>query len=157
MYGYFALAAFVLVLINYLMLKERACQFAFVNGFKDFDLIQSFHMTALIVSIIVFVLSYFNFAMVISDFKLLFYTSAALIFVCSGMLIYNAIAITTAPCVSIGTQFNGFIQALGVGPLLDGQTNIFSAQDGIGITVFFFDIAAGGLLFLTGRKFYQRC
>lgn len=157
MYGYLALGAFVLLLINYLMIKERSCQFSLVNGFQNYDLIQSFHLTALIVAIIVFVLSYFNFAMVISDLKLLFYTSAGLIFICSGMLIYNAIAITTAPCVSISTQFGGLIQILGAAPLIEGQTNIFSARDGVGITVFFFDIVAAGLLFFAGRKFYQRC
>lgn len=159
MYGYLALAAFVLVLINYVMIKERSCQFSLANGFQNYDLIQGFHMTVFIVAIVVFVLSYFNFALVISDFKLLFYTSAALIFICSGMLIYSAIAITTAPCVSVNTPFGpqALINLFGAASLIEGETNIFSARDGVGITVFLFDIIAAGLMFFAGRKFYKRC
>lgn len=143
----------MLVLINYLLIKERACQISFSNGtIQDYDLIQSFHMTALIVAIIVFVLSYFNFAIAIYEFKLLFYAAALLIFICSALLIYAAIAITSAPCVAIQTTILGFVQSLGVG---SGDT-IFSAGDGIGITVFVFDLLAAGLLFFTGRQFYQR-
>lgn len=158
MYGYLALGAMVLVLINYLMLKNRSCQLALVffdgvSGY-DYELIQGFHMTTIIVAIILFVLSYFNFAMVIHEFKLLFYASAALIFICSGLLIYNVVAITSAPCVAIGNE--GLISLMGVSGVLGQGTNIFSAHDGIGITVFVFDILAAILMFFAGRRFYQR-
>lgn len=157
MYGYLALAAFILVLINYIMIKERTCQISIVNGAGYYDLLQSFHLTTLIVAIIIFILSYFNFAMVIYEFKLIFYTTAALIFVCAGLLIYNAVAIVSAPCVTLNSPFvgNGLLSVLDVsaiGP--NGATNVFSAGDGVGITVFFFDIIAAVLLFFTGRRFY---
>lgn len=141
------------------MLKERTCQFTFATGMiqpQNFELIQSFHMTALIVSIIVFVLSYFNFAMVIYEFKLLFYAAAALIFICAGLMIYNVVAIASLPCVPLDTNFTGLISTLSLAPIMEGNTNVFTAGDGIGITVFFFDIFAAGLLFLTGRRFYQK-
>lgn len=112
-------------------------------------------MTALIVAIIVFVLSYFNFAMVIHEFKLLFYASAALIFICSGLLIYNAVAITSAPCVPLGDQ--GILSLFGTSAVLNQGNNVFAARDGIGITVFVFDILAAILMFFAGRRFYQRC
>lgn len=157
MYGYFSLVAFILVLINYIMIKERACQISLANGYQTFDMIQGFHMTVLIVGIIVFILSYFNFALVIYDFKLMFYASAALIYVCSGFLIYSAIAIVSAPCVSTNSTFaNLFFQVFDATVVNPDANNIFSAGDGIGITVFLFDIIAAVMMFLAGRKFYQR-
>lgn len=153
-YGYMAFGAFILILINYLLIENRACKYSIANGGNNFDLIQGFHMTALIVSIIVFILSYFNFAVIIYDFKLLFYTAAMLIFLCVGMLIYNFVAIIYAPCKSLGT--GSFLSKIDASAILDGQTNIFGANDGIGITIFFFDILAAALLFFAGRSFYQR-
>lgn len=154
-YGYMAFGAFILVLINYIMIENRACKFSIANGGNDFDLIQGFHMTALIVAIIVFILSYFNFAVVIYEFKLLFYTSALLIFVCVGILIYNVVAITYSPCVTLTNE--GFLSTIDATPIITGkESTVFSATDGIGITVFFFDIVAAVLLFLAGRSFYKR-
>lgn len=158
LYGYFSLAAFLLVLINYIMLKERSCQISLVNGFQTYDLVQGFHMATLIVSIIVFVLSYFNFALVIYDFKLLFFAAAASIFACSAFLIYNAVAIVSAPCVSPGfafaSQFAALFDTSMFGP--DGK-NVFAAGDGVGITVFIFNILGALSLFLAGRSFYKKC
>lgn len=141
------------------MVQERSCHFSFVNGFKSFDLIQSFHMTALIVAILVFVLSYFNFAIAIYEFKLLFHITTLLMFISAGLLIYNAVAITTAPCT--GNVAAAFYQKLvqtitepGTG--VSTPKNIFSAGDGTGITVFLFDIIGAGLLFLAGRDFRRR-
>lgn len=157
MYGYLSLAAFILVLINYIMIKERACQISLANGYQNFDLIQSFHITTLMVNVIVFILSYFNFALVIYDFKLLFYASASLIFICAAFLIYNAIAIVTIPCVSVNFTFANQFLLLFDASLFDPEaTNIFSAADGIGITVFLFDIIAAGFMFFAGRRFYQK-
>lgn len=113
-------------------------------------------MTSLIVAILVFVLSYFNFAVVLYEFKLLFYTVAALIFVCSGFLVYNVVAITSSPCVPINTQIVNLFSQLVDGSFAAGNNNVFAAKDAIGITVFFFDIVAAGLMFFTGRSFYQR-
>lgn len=158
MYGYLAFGAMVLALINYLMIKNRSCQLAvvFIDGLNgyNYELIQGFHMTTIIVAIVVFVLSYFNFAMVIHEFRLLFYTSAALIFICSGLLTYNAVAITSAPCVTLGNE--GLISLVGVSGVLGQGTNIFSARDGIGITVFVFNILAAILMFSAGCRFYKR-
>lgn len=152
-----SLAVFVLVLINYIMIKERNCQISLANGYQNFDLIQSFHMTTLMVAMIVFILSYFNFALVIYDFKLLFYASAALIFACAGFSIYNAIAIVSKPCVSTSYTFaNQFFLLFDTSLFDPNATNIFSAGDGVGITVFFFDIIAAGLMFFVGRRFYQK-
>lgn len=158
MYGYYALAAFVFVLIDYIMLKERSCQISLINGFQTFDLIQGFHMTTLIVAIIVFVLSYFNFALVIYEFKLIFFATAAFIFACSAFLIYNAVAIVSAPCVSSGFGMVNTFAALFDTSLFNADGNtIFAAGDGVGITVFLFDILAGLAMFMAGRRFYKRC
>lgn len=109
-------------------------------------------------TIIVFVLSYFNFALVIYEFKLLFYTSAALIFICAALLIYNVIVIVSAPCVpSDFPSANKFVLLFDVSLLDPNATNVFSAGDGFGITIFLFDLIAAALLFLTGRRFYQKC
>lgn len=142
------------------MIKERSCQISLANGgIQNYDLIQSFHMTTLIVAIIVFVLSYFNFALVIYELKLLFYTSAALIFVCSGLLIYNVAAITSAPCTPIDStegileNIEALVNTIGNA----NSANIFSAHDGIGITVFLFDLLAALFMFCAGRRFYQKC
>lgn len=153
-YGYLALASFILVLINHLMIGNRACQFSFANGGNNFDLIQQFHMIVLIISIIVFILSYFNFAVIIYDFKLLFYTTVVALFICVGLLVYNVITIIYAPCVSMGNQ--GFLAAVDASVILNGSGSIFTANDGVGITVFFFDIFAAVLLFMAGRSFYKR-
>lgn len=145
----------MLVLINYLMIKERTCQITFDGSlFKNYNLMQSFHMTVLVVTIIIFVLSYFNFAMVIYEFKLLFYVTALLIFVCAGLLIYNTVAIFNLPCVPLGSQ--GVASLIDTSGLLNHQNDVFSAGDGVGITVFFFNIISACLLFFTGRSFYRR-
>lgn len=157
MYGYLALATFLLVLINFIMIKERACQISLANGYQNYDLIQGFHLTTLIVAIVVFILSYFNFALVIADFKLLFYSSAAIIFACSGLLIYNAVVIVSAPCVSSNfNTANQFIKLFDSSLFNPDTKNIFTANDGIGITVFLFDILGACLMFLAGRRFYQK-
>jgi hypothetical protein len=156
-YGYLALASFVLVLINFIMLKERSCQISLANGYQNYDLIQGFHIATLIVGIVVFILSYFNFALVIADYKILFYSSAAMIFACSGFMIYNAVTIVSAPCVSANySAANQFIKLFDSSVLNPSAKNIFAAGDGIGITVFVFDILAACLMFLAGRRFYQK-
>lgn len=155
LYGYLALGAFVLTLINFIMIKERSCQISLVNGYQNYDLIQSFHLTTLIVAIIVFILSYFNFALVIYDFKMLFYSSAFFIFICAALLIYDAVAIVSAPCIAMQLpNASQFLSSFGASET--DAHNVFSARDGVGITVFFFDILAAGLMFFTGRRFYQR-
>lgn len=155
-YGYLTLAAALLVLINYLLIKERTCQLSFAGNVQNFDLIQGFHMTTLIVAIIIFVLSYFNFAVVIYEFRMLFLATAALIIICAVMLIYNAAAITSAPCVPISSPMAGpFLSAID-SSFLTGSTDIFAAKDGTGITVFVFDLIAAVLMFIAGRSFYKR-
>lgn len=157
MYGYFAMISALLILINYLLIKERTCQISLANGQQNFDLIQSFHMIAMIVAIIVFVLSYFNFAIVLYEFKSLFYFTAALIFVCAGLILYDTIAITSAPCVTIATGGNGgLIEVFDAQSVLNKTTNVFTAQDTVGILVFVFDLAAFLLLVWTGRRFYMK-
>lgn len=156
-YGYLALATFILVLINFIMLKERACQYSLANGSQDYDTIQAFHLTTIIIGIIVFILSYFNFALVIADIKLLFYASALLIFACAGFLIYSAVVIFSAPCVPTGyLQANQFFQQFDTSFIDSDTRNVFAARDAIGITVFIFDIIGAGLMFLAGRRFYQK-
>lgn len=155
LYGYLGFAAFVLVLINYLLIKERSCQISLANGTEHFGIIQSFHMTVVVVSVLVFALSYFNFAVVIYDFKLVFYTAALLILVCAILLIYNVASIVTSPCVSPDTD--GVLSIIDTSAILGGKENIFSAHDGVGITVFVLDILAAIFMLLTLGTFYLRC
>lgn len=150
-YGYFGLLAAVLILTNYLLIKERSCQFSIVAG-QNYDLIQSFHIACLIVAILIFVLSYFNFAVLAYDLSLLFYATVLLIFASAALLIYDTVAIFSAPCIPVDTTLPGLVNAIGN---LDGG-NIFSAKDGIGITVFLFSLMAAILLLLAGRSFYRR-
>lgn len=112
-------------------------------------------MTTIIVGIIVFVLSYFNFALVIYDLKPLFYASAILIFVCSLLLIYDTVAIVSTPCVSLGG--GPVLQLLDASAWQTGGHDIFTARDGVGITVFFFDLFAAILMLFAGYRFYKRC
>ena len=116
-------------------------------------------MTAIIVSVIVFILSYFNFALVIYEFKLLFYASAAIIFVSAFLVLGSVISVVTLPCVSVtGFPFASPFLALFDSSIFDSNsTNIFAAGDGIGITVFLFDVIALVLLILTGLRFYKKC
>lgn len=140
------------------MIKERSCQISIANGYQDFDLIQSFHLTTIIVTIIIFVLSYFNFALVIYDIRALFYASAILIIVCAAFLVYNAVAIVSRPCVPLGVNFGGSVlQLLDASAWQTGAHDVFAAGDGIGITVFCFDLLASVLMFFTGYRFYKRC
>lgn len=155
LYGYLAFATFALVLINYLLIKERSCQISLANGIESFGLIQSFHLTVVVVSIMVFVLSYFNFAMVIYDFKLLFYSAAILLLACVFLLIYNVASIVSSPCVSPDTE--GLLSVIDTSAILRGKDDIFSAADGVGITVFVLDIVAAGFMLLTVHTFYLRC
>lgn len=157
LYGYLALASAILMLINYLMIKERTCQISLVNGTQNYDLIQSFHMIALIVCIIVFVLSYFNFAIVLYEFKLLFYSTAALIAICACLILYDAIAMTTAPCVSLqDVPASALVQTFDAQSVISETTNVFTAKDTVGILVFIFDLVATVLLLWTGLRFYQK-
>lgn len=156
MYGYYALASAILVLINYLMIKERSCQISLVNGHQEFDLIQSFHLIALIVSIIVYVLSYFNFAIVLYEFKLLFYSTNLLIFACASLIIYDTVAISSAPCVSLQSSSGGLVKIFDAESMLNETNNVFTAKDTIGILVFVFDLMAAIFLLLAGRRFYMK-
>lgn len=150
LYGYYALAAAILMLTNYLMLKERTCQISLANGLHSFEIFQSFHMIALIVSLIVFILSYFHFAMVLHEFKILFYSTGLLIVVCAIMLLYNAIAITWRPCVSFSQT--GLAKRFDTSGK-DQNYNIFTSQDTIGILVFAFDLVASLFLILSARRY----
>lgn len=142
------------MIINYLLIKERSCTWSLTHG--NYDLIQGFHTTLLIIAILVFVLSYFNVAIVIYEFKPLYYAATTIIFICVALLIYNSIAITSAPCVPIqGSQ--GLLSLFDASTIFQGAENIFTAKDGIGITVFVFDLMAAILMFLAGVSFYRRC
>lgn len=155
-YGYLALGSFVLVLINYILIMARLCQYSLVNGFFSYDLTQSFHLFALVVALMVFVLSYFDFAAIIYDFKLLFNISAALIFVCSILLVYCAISITSAPCMPVQSPLQGLKAILGAVGMMKEDKSIFSDHDGVSITVFVFDILAAAILGFASHRFYQR-
>lgn len=149
---------FALVLANYLMLKERACQISIANGYQDYDLIQSLHLTALIVAIVVFVLSYFNFALVIYDIRPLFYASALLIVACALFLLYGAVAIVWRPCVPLGAPFGGpVLQLLDASAWQTGAHDVFAAGDRIGIAVFVLDAGAAALMLFAGYRFFRRC
>lgn len=151
MYGYYAIAGAILVLTNYLMLKERACQISLANQvIQSFDVYQSFHLMVLIVSLLVFVLSYFHFALVLHDYKLLFYSTGLLISLCIVMLLYNAIEIIWAPCISMSEK--GLARHYDSSGKLQKST-IFAAKDTIGILVFSFDLIASLFLLQSVRRF----
>lgn len=145
-YGYMALVVFALSLTSFLMIQNRACQISFQILVSNNHVLQSFHLTVMIVALIIFILSYFNFSVIMKEYTPLLYIVALITFACAGFLIYNVVDIFRKPCKSspevslLGTYYE----------------NIFKAGDAIGITVFFFDLISSALMIFAGVNMFQK-
>ncbi|KAG9509584.1 Voltage-dependent calcium channel type A subunit alpha-1, partial [Fragariocoptes setiger] len=128
-YGYLSLAVSCLLLINYLLIQERSC---FLGPGLNFQLLQSFHLSVLILCLLLFVLSYFDFAVVVAEYRYFFYSCFFLIDIGVIALIYTTYRMSVSPCVSMQ---KGLLAIFDTSNLIYGHTNVFSAHDSIGITV----------------------
>lgn len=105
-----------------------------------------FHYIAIIVGLVIFVLSFFDFAGVLSEITLLFVLAVMGIFASGAMMLYATYMAFHMSCKSaLGNVFD-------TANLL-GSKNVFEAQDEVGISIMILDLIAALLLISAAISF----
>ena len=115
-----------------------------INAYTDSEHLQLFHYIAIITGIIIFVLSFFDFAGVLYDITLLFVAAVLAIFASGSMMLYATYVAFHMSCKS------GFAE---IGDVVSGAKNVIQAQDEVGITVMVLDLIAALLLISAAISF----
>lgn len=105
---------------------------------------QLFHYIAIITGIVIFVLSFFDFAGVLYDIKLLFVAAVLGVFASGAMMLYATYVAFHMSCKSAFA---------GVADTISGATNVIQAQDEVGITIMVLDLIAALLLISAAISF----
>ena len=112
----------------------------------DADHLQMFHYIAIIVGVVIFVLSFFDFAGILYDVKLLFVTAVLAIFAAGAMMVYATYIAFNMSCKS---AFNSVFDTAS----LTGQKNVIEANDEVGISIVVLDLVAALLLISAAISF----
>lgn len=102
-----------------------------------------FHYIAIIVGVVIFVLSFFDFAGLLYDVKLLFVAAVLGIFAAGGMMLYATYIAFHMSCKS---AINSLIDTL-------GSKNVIEASDEVGIAIMVLDLIAALLLISAAISF----
>lgn len=105
-----------------------------------------FHYIAIIVGAVIFVLSFFDFAGLLYDIKLLFVAAVLGIFASGCMMFY---ATYIAFYMSCKSAFNSFYDTAS----LSGAKNVIQANDEVGISIMVLDLIAALLLISAAISF----
>lgn len=105
-----------------------------------------FHYIAMIVGVVIFVLSFFDFAGILSDIKLLFVLAVLAIFASGGMMLYATYISFHMSCKS---AFNTLFDTASLG----GARNVIEANDEVGISIMVLDLIAAMLLISAAISF----
>lgn len=146
--------AFLLSLSNFLLIENRACQIstAAIDRFLGFGDIQNLHITILIFSLIMFVLSFFNLASTINEFKIMFWGTFTCLILLSVLPIYNATTIASQPCRS--TESNDSFFRIFDSSQLTGKNSIFEDPiDVMSVIVFSFNLITSVTLLVAAGYF----
>lgn len=108
--------------------------------------LQMFHYIAVIVGVIIFVLSFFDFAGVLADVTLLFVMAVLGIFATSAMMLYATYMAFHMSCKS---AFNSVFDTAN----LLGSKNVIEANDEVGISIMVLDLISALLLISAAISF----
>lgn len=100
----------------------------------------------MIVGLVIFVLSFFDFAGILYDIKLLFVAAVLGIFACGGMMLYATYVAFHMSCKS---AFNSVFDTANLG----GAKNVIEANDEVGISIMVLDLIAALLLISAAISF----
>jgi hypothetical protein len=146
-YGFSGGFAAVCAAIAWYLVQDRSCKINIANMFSDqfnSDNLQMFHYVAIIVGAILFVLSFFDFASVLYEVRLLFLFAILGILASGGAMLY---ATYVAFHVSCKSAFNNILDTV------SGDKNVIEAQDEVGISIMVLDLIAALLLISAAISF----
>lgn len=147
-YGFSGGFAAICAAISWFLVQEKNCSISlankFSNSFTD-DNLQMLHYIAIIVGAILFVLSFFDFAGVLYDVRLLFLAAILAILASGGAMLYATYVSFHLSC----SKAFGLIDTAS----LSGAKNVFEANDQVGISVFVLDLIAALLLISAAISF----
>lgn len=144
-YGLHALTSAGLLFVAFILVELRDC-----NGgpFIDLDKLQALHVSMLIFTFVLYLLSLFGIADFVFQFKLLFFAGLLIIYTSIALMIWMTYEAAVNTCVK---TFN-----FPVDLTFDPNKNVFSNGDAIGIIVLLLDIFATVLTFSAAGSFYKR-
>ena len=148
-YGFSGGFAAICAGIAWYLVQEKTCKINIANIFSDqfnADNLQMFHYIAIIVGAILFVLSFFDFAGVLYEVRLLFLFAILAILASGGAMLY---ATYVAFHVSCKSAFGSIIDTAS----LSGAKNVIEAQDEVGISIMVLDLIAALLLISAAISF----
>lgn len=143
--------------MNFLIVENRTCQITILqDSFISFSIVQDLHLTVLIFSLLIFVLSFFNLASTLQEFSAIYWVTLVCLIFLSALPFYNAVTIIRMPCRSYGSGSGIFLQHLDSG-ISTGNTSIFQDPvDVLSLIVFCSDIIITIVLLLAARYFYHQ-
>lgn len=105
-----------------------------------------FHYIAIIVGVVLFVLSFFDFAGILYEVTLLFVAASIGIFASAAMMLYATYMTFHMSCKS---AFNGFLDTAS----LAGAKNVIEANDEVGIIIMVLDLLCACMLISAAISF----
>lgn len=144
-YGLHAAFAFILVLISFVMIELRNCNWA--PG-VDLDRLQALHVSMFVFAFVLYLLSLFGIADFIFQYKFFFFFGAIIVWGVAGLMVWMTYQAAISPCVQ---TFNTVPIDLSL-----YNNDVFSRGDPIGIIVLLLDIVATLLMISAAINFYKR-
>lgn len=145
-YGMHSLIAGILVLISYLLVEFRDCNWG--PGI-DLDTLQALHISLMVFAFVLYLLSLFGIADFIFQYKILFLVGLLTVYAFFGLMIWMTYEAAVNPCVKT------FSIPIDITPY-SANKNVFSRGDGVGIIVLLLDSFATLLIFSAATNFYKR-
>lgn len=111
------------------------------------DKLQAIHVSILIFTFVLYLLSLFGIADFIFQFKILFVGGLLIIYTFVAIMVWMTYEAAVNPCVATGIPID---------LTFDPSKNVFSRGDAVGIIVLLLDIFATVLMFSAAGCFYNR-
>lgn len=149
-YGFSGGFAAICAAISWYLVQDRSCKINIVHVLSETfkpEHLQMFHYIAIIVGVVLFVLSFFDFAGILYEITLLFVLAAIGIFASAAMMLYATYMAFHMSCKS---AFNsGFDTA----SLFSGAKNVIEANDEVGIVIMVLDLLCACMLISAAISF----
>lgn len=148
-YGFSGGFAAICAAISWYLVQDRSCKINVTHLFSETfnpEHLQMFHYIAIIVGVVVFVLSFFDFAGVLYEITLLFVAAVIGIFASGAMMLYATYMAFHMSCKS---AFNSVFDTAN----LLGNKNVIEAQDEVGIAIMVLDLICALLLISAAISF----
>lgn len=143
-YGVHALIASGLIFLAFILIETRYCNWG--PGI-DLDQLQALHISMMIFTFVLYLLSLFGIADFIFQFKLFFLVGVLIIYTFVGLMVWMTYEAAVSPCVAISSAI-----PISTSP----PSNVFSQGDAVGIIVLILDIFATILMVSAAGSFYKR-